>query len=92
MIDPQEAWLLSKTFYCPRLRIKLTPERCNESRKGYTEEAKQMAVINGVSLDEKPPCSICKDWKTYSARVGKSKEDEETHKLESLSVHKKRRF
>lgn len=92
MKDPQEAWLLSNTFYCPRLRIKLTPVRCNESRKGYTDGEKQTAIINGVSLEEAPPCSTCKNWKTYSARIGKSKEDEEAHREEQLSIQKKRLF
>jgi hypothetical protein len=76
----QEEWLLSNTFYCPELKIKLTPERCNESRKGFTKEVKRAAVINGIPLGDLPPCSVCKNWKLYSSRVGKSREDEEAHR------------
>lgn len=80
MKNYQEEWLINNTFYCPTLRIKITPEKCNKSRKGYSDEDRQKAEINGISLEDRPPCSICKDWKTYSARVGKSKEDEERYK------------
>ena len=104
MLDPQEAWILSKTFYCPRLRIKLTPERCDENRKGMKcdEDRKQLfaslhrydSFKDPLEEPEEPPCSNCKDWKTYSLRVGKSKEDEENHRKEreTLSNKKKKLF
>lgn len=99
MLDPQEAWILSKTFYCPRLRIKLTPERCNDNRKGMKcdDNRKQLfaslqkydSFKDPLDEPEEPPCINCKDWKTYSLRVGKSKEDEESHRG-TLSTSKKK--
>jgi hypothetical protein len=80
MEDPQE-WLDKNTFYCPKIRGKLTLANCQDNRKRFTKEDVDMAVSNGVSLGTKPmPCTSCKDWKELNKRVGMSKEDEEKYK------------
>lgn len=82
MSPAEDEWIKKNTFYCPTLRLKITPEKCAYNRVSYTPIEKHVARANGIFLNPKPEqCKKCRKCKTYYKRVGFSLEDEINHKL-----------
>lgn len=77
MSPAEDEWIKKNTFYCPILRLKITPEKCRCNRTTYTPLERHMARANGIFLNPKPEqCRKCRSWRANSKRVGLAAEDE----------------
>ncbi len=64
-----QAWLLAHTFYCSRLRARITPRQCgiNRGRPDVPELTNDGALPPGRPT----PCRDCRDWEHKEETMGK---------------------
>ena len=80
MMSEKEKWLEVNTFYCERLRCRLTPEQCEANRaRPRLKEAGRWLESNRPPMPG--PCEKCTEWRSLCKEVYQRRKEEAMGKV-----------